>query len=154
VRRTSSIAAVLGASCLFVCFSAASDTPTKASSGTQSRYDADLYTLEISTQGTYRRGEPGAVTIHLEAKGHYKCNVEYPYKFKARERDGVSFERAVTRKDAMTINDNRCSMNVHLTPDDVGEKAVEGTFSFSVCTDERCVIEQHELGLTIAVGSK
>ncbi len=149
-----SFAAALIAVVSFAAASGANEASSEPSSSVRSRYEDELYTLEISPRGTFQRGRPGAVAIHLEAKGEYKCNVEYPYKFKAHEREGVTFERAVTRKDAMTINDKRCSMDVALTPDAAGKKTVEGTFSFSVCTDQRCVIEQRELGLTIAVGTK
>lgn len=154
MRRTLSVAAALAAALPFAAVAPANDAATEPSAPVPSRYDDALYTLAMSSLGTYQQGQPGAVAIHLEAKGEYKCNVDYPYKFNAHPLAGVTFERAVTPKDAMTIDGNRCSMEVELTPNAAGDNTVEGTFAFSVCTDQRCVIERLELGLTIAVEAK
>ena len=149
------IAATLAATVSLTEIAFSDDVRSELVGPVRDRHDDELFTLAISKLGAlHRRGEPGVARIRLEAKGEYKCNVDYPYKFEARDREGVTYEPRVTRREALTIHDDLCTMDIAFTPEIAGMTTLEGTFSFSVCTQQRCVLERLELGLTIAVESK
>jgi len=42
-------------------------------------------------------------------------------------------------------------MVVPFTPQQPGERVISGTFKFSVCTDEQCLIKKHDLGVAVKV---
>jgi hypothetical protein len=42
-------------------------------------------------------------------------------------------------------------MKVGFTPDSPGERRVAGTFKFSVCTEEQCLIKKQDLSLAVKV---
>ena len=42
-------------------------------------------------------------------------------------------------------------MTVKLTPQSAGQQRVSGRFYFSVCTEEKCLIERRSLALDIQV---
>jgi hypothetical protein len=42
-------------------------------------------------------------------------------------------------------------MNVPFTPSEAGERTISGTFKFSVCTEEQCLIKKQELALAVTV---
>jgi hypothetical protein len=117
----------------------------------QARYDEASFSLELKSTGTYKAGEAGAVSVVLAAKEPFKCNDKYPYKLKLDENEGVKLERAVLTKDALALEKHKAVMTVPFTPSASGSRRVSGEFSFSVCTDDKCLIEKRKLAIDVAV---
>ena len=122
-----------------------------AAAAAAKRFDEASFTLSIEPVGSYAAGKAGEVKIVLDAKGGYKCNDKYPYKFKAKETPGIQFAAPVVKKDAVALAGKRATMPVAFTPKTSGKKTIAGKFSFSVCTEERCLVEKRDLSVDIAV---
>lgn len=104
----------------------------------------------LQSVGEYAAGKPGQVLLVLESKAPYKCNAEYPYKFTfAAAPKGVSYPSAVVREAA--IDKKKATLTLPIAPSAAGEATIAGTFNFSVCTEERCLVEKRELSLTIQI---
>jgi hypothetical protein len=56
----------------------------------------------------------------------------------------------VTR-DKVKLEQKRALMSVEFTAQSAGSRRVSGEFAFSVCTEERCMIEKRELSLQVEV---
>lgn len=107
------------------------------------------FELSMVPSGAYKVGQPGEVTVVLEAKGGFKVNDKYPYKFKLKETPGVKFASQVVGKDAVKLEPKRATLPVAFTPESGGKHTIGGQLSFSVCTDDKCLIEKRELALDI-----
>lgn len=114
-------------------------------------YEEASFALSMRPVGEYEAGTTGKVQIVLEPKGGFKCNDEYPHKFKAKESAGIEYAAPVFKGDVMQLGKERGVMDVAFTPKGSGKKDITGTFAFSVCSEERCLIERRELALAIDV---
>jgi hypothetical protein len=117
----------------------------------QARVSDANFELALEASGQYRVGQQAEVQIVLEARGAYKVNEEYPYRFKLQPTEGVRYEKMVVRKDAVVLANKRARMTIKLVPEAAGNRIVSGTFFFSICTDEKCLIDRRELALSIRV---
>jgi hypothetical protein len=129
------------------------DTPAAAAApaaGT-SKYDEGKFVLTLEPAGDVAAGKDGVVNVVLVATPPFHTNQEYPYKFKAKEGDGVKFAKPVVGKDAAKLEKQRLTMPVTFTADKAGKATVAGQFAFSVCTDETCLIEKRDLSLSVDV---
>jgi hypothetical protein len=124
---------------------------TTVAAGASSKHEGDGFSLAIKPVGSYEAGKAGSVEVVLDAKSPYKCNDKYPYKFKASESAGIKYSAPVVKQDAVKLDKQRAVMTVGFTPATAGQKTVAGQFSFSVCTDERCLVEKRDLALNIDV---
>ena len=111
----------------------------------------ESFDLKLEPGQTYKVGEEGQLKVVLDAKPPFKVNQEYPYSFTLNESPGVSFASQKVTKDAVTLEAKRATMVVPFTPKEAGQRTISGTFKFSVCTDEQCLIKKHDLGLAIHV---
>ena len=84
-------------------------------------------------------------------QGPFHVNKSYPYKFKVGQTEGVKAEKPVTSSEALKLEDKRAVMNVGFTADKPGKGRLQGQFSFSVCTDDKCLIEKRNLSLDMNV---
>ncbi len=108
------------------------------------------FTAWLQSSGAYEAGKQGSVTAVLVAKVPYKCNDKYPYKFKLDAPSaGVSYPQDVVR--GMQVTPKRSTLTIPFVPSQAGPATVAGTLFFSVCTDERCLIEQTKLSVTVEV---
>lgn len=108
------------------------------------------FALGISARSPVRAGESGAATIVLNAKSPYKCNAKYPYKMALDAPvGGISYPSTVVK--GMNIADKTSTMSVPFSATAKGKATISGTFSFSVCTDDKCLIEKRKLAVTIDV---
>jgi hypothetical protein len=57
----------------------------------------------------------------------------------------------VFSRDAIRLEEKSASMKVDFTPESSGDKSVSGTFSFSLCSAERCLVEKRDLATTLPV---
>ena len=122
-----------------------------SATGVQAEHKGDGFMLRVRPSGSYEVGKPGKVEVVLTAQQPYKCNQEYPYKLEARQERGVAYAQEVFRKDAVQLGKDEAVLTVSFTPESAGKKTVGGRLSFSVCTDERCLVEKRELALEIDV---
>lgn len=110
--------------------------------------DDETFNVRIVPAQQFEAGEEGFVQVVLEPKAPYKCNAEYPYKFKLDSAEGVKLSTDLVKRDAMSVSDEQTQFKVAITPS-AGEHRVSGTFSFSVCTEENCLIERRKLALGV-----
>ena len=114
-------------------------------------YSEPNFTLKIGGSGGYKAGQEGKVEIVLEAKAPFHANDKYPYKFKTKERAGVTFPVAIVKKDQAKIETMKVTMPVAFTAAEAGKKRISGVFHFSVCTDDKCLIEKRALTVDVDV---
>lgn len=107
--------------------------------------------LVLRPVGEYKAATPARVEVLLEAKAPYKINDKYPFKLELEPTPGVKLESRSVGKDKVTITGKQAVMAVALTPEAAGSKRIAGRFKFSVCNDERCLLEKRDLELTITV---
>lgn len=98
-----------------------------------------------------KAGQPGALEVVLVAKAPYHVNDKYPIKLKLKETPGVKYDNLVIGKDAVKLEATKAVMPVSFTPDAPGKRTVAGQFAFSVCTDDKCLMEKRELALDVQV---
>ena len=130
---------------------ATAETGSAAAKPAAAKFTEANFTLEMRPVGSYAAGEEGHVEVVLDAKGAFKCNDKYPYKLKLESTQGVKFPSAVVKKDSLTLAGKRAVMKVPFVPETAGQKRIAGRFSFSVCTEERCLIERRDLALAVDV---
>jgi hypothetical protein len=115
----------------------------------KSSYSESNFDLSIKTKGDYKAGQAGEATIELNAKAPFHANDKYPYKFKLADSAGVEFPDKVVPKDKAKLEHMKVVMPVSFTPKEAGKKKIDGVFHFSICTEDKCLIEKR--GLTLAV---
>lgn len=95
-------------------------------------------------------GSPATVEAVLVAKAPYHCNAEYPHKFKlAAAPAGLSYPEATVK--GMQVTAERSVLRIPVVAQSAGKPTVSGTLQFSVCNDERCLVEKRELSLNLEV---
>jgi hypothetical protein len=120
-----------------------------APSDAKSKYNEANFDLALQTKGNYTSGQAGEAEIVLAAKAPFHVNQNYPYKFKLQEAPGLKFANPIVSKDLVKLEPARATMPVAFTPESAGKHTVRGQLSFSVCTDDKCMIEKRELSLEI-----
>lgn len=93
----------------------------------------------------------GSITVVLEAKNGFKCNDQYPYKFTVGSSASMTPAEKVIR--SMQIGKGRSTMSIPVTVGASGPAVLEGEFSFSVCTEDKCLIEKQKLSISVDVKS-
>ena len=95
-------------------------------------------------------GSPASVEVVLVAKEGYHCNADYPHKFKlAAAPAGLTYPESVVK--GMQVTPQRSVLKVPVQAQAAGKATVSGTLQFSVCNDERCLIEKKDLSLALEV---
>lgn len=125
----------------------------KAVPSGQSEVSEEAFIARLNLPATIQAGVPLEFLVTLEAKGGYKVNDEYPLKFVVTETAAVKAEKSTVRKEDGKLEKTRAELPVHVTLSAPGEHQVGGKLSFSVCTDERCLIEKRDLLVTVRAGS-
>jgi hypothetical protein len=98
---------------------------------------------------SYPLNQPATLTLVLQAEEPFKCNEQYPYRFTITPSPGISVAEPVLR--GMNIDKQRSTMSVPFTPTQAGTHTLSGELSFSVCTDDKCLIEKQSLSFPIDV---
>ncbi|HEY6079950.1 MAG TPA: hypothetical protein VIW29_14150, partial [Polyangiaceae bacterium] len=75
----------------------------------------------------------------------------YPLKLKLKQTPGVKYENLTIGKDAAKLDTMKAVMPVSFTPDAAGKRTVAGQLSFSVCTEDKCLMEKRDLALEVSV---
>jgi hypothetical protein len=112
--------------------------------------EPNVFNASLEPSGDYVVGKPAKIEVVLEALGEYKCNDDYPYKFKLDDPEaGVSYPDKVAKD--IKLDKKRSVLTVPFTPSSAGDKKIQGTFHFSVCNAETCKIEKRPMALTVKV---
>jgi pyruvate/2-oxoglutarate dehydrogenase complex dihydrolipoamide acyltransferase (E2) component len=129
----------------------AAAAPAEAAPATPaaSKYTEAGFDLVLQPKGTYASGQAGEAEIVLNAKARFHVNNQYPYMFKVKEAPGLKFANLVVAKDLVKIEPTKATVPVAFTPESAGKHTVAGQLSFSVCTDDKCMIEKRDLALEI-----
>jgi pyruvate/2-oxoglutarate dehydrogenase complex dihydrolipoamide acyltransferase (E2) component len=128
---------------------AAAPAEAAAAMPAASKYSEAGFDLVLQPKGSYTSGQAGEAEIVLNAKAPFHVNNQYPYKFKVKEAPGLKFANLVVAKDLVKIEPAKATVPVAFTPESAGKHTVAGQLSFSVCTDDKCMIEKRELALEI-----
>ena len=115
----------------------------------KSAYDEQAFQLSITAPDNIKAGTPTVAEIVLEAKAGFKVNAEYPLKFKFADSPGIKAAKATVRKDDAKMEKTRATVPLKVTVEKAGAATLAGKLSFSVCTDDRCLIEKRELALPL-----
>lgn len=112
-----------------------------------SSVDNANYTVRFTVEGPCKKGETCTALVTVEAKGGYHINDKYPYRFKVAEpaAPGVSYPKPVVGRDEGTFTEKKAVLRVPFVAANAGEAKVGGTLSFSVCSDEKCLIDKQAL---------
>jgi hypothetical protein len=125
-------------------------TPEKPTAGA-SRVSESQFDVALTPSGAYQAGKEGTVDVVLDAKAPFHVNDQYPIKFKVKEGPGVKYSAAVVGKDKAKVEHMKATMPVAFTPESAGQHTVSGQLSFSVCTEENCLMEKRDLSLVVDV---
>lgn len=111
----------------------------------QPSYEEDAFHLSLEGPDSAKSGEKASLKVILTAQSGYKINDEYPIKFQFAEMAKVVPDKAVVRKEDAKVEKLRVEIPLSVTVQAPGKHQVSGRLSFSVCTDERCLIEKRDL---------
>ncbi|MCC6526585.1 MAG: hypothetical protein IT373_28310 [Polyangiaceae bacterium] len=131
----------------------ASDAGRVVALDAQNKVQAEAYTVEMKASGGYQAGKEGTVELTLASKTGYHVNEKYPIKFKLSDPapEGVSYPKAVLKRDDASCDAARCTFQVPFVPARAGKAKVTGVFAFSVCSDASCIMDRLELELAVDV---
>jgi hypothetical protein len=121
--------------------------PAGAPKVSDAAFDLSLEAPKAALKG----GQPGTVEVVLVAKAPFHVNDKYPIKLKLKETAGVKYENLTIGKDAAKVEAMKAVMPVSFTPDAAGKRTVAGQFAFSVCTEDKCLMEKRDLALEVNV---
>ena len=125
----------------------AAAAPTAAAKFSDTGFDLSLEAPKASVKA----GQAGAVEVVLTAKPPFHVNDKYPIKLKLKETPGVKYENLTIGKDVVKLEPMKAVMPVSFTPDGAGKRTVAGQFAFSVCTEDKCLMEKRDLMLDVVV---
>ena len=130
------------------------DTPTaKAAPGQMIQGAAiseEPFSIWLQATSPVPAGSAATVEAVLVAKPPYHCNADYPHKFKlAAAPAGISYPETTVKGAKVTAE--RSVLPIAVQAQSAGKAKVSGTLSFSVCNDERCLVEKRDLSLDLEV---
>lgn len=131
---------------------ACSEPPASSGStpSTSAAAEGPTFTAAMTAAKSYKATEPASVEVVVDALGPYHVNDKYPFRVKlSAAPDGVTYP-ATDVKDVQRT-EKRATIKVPFTPTKPGSYEIKGTCSLSVCTDERCVIEEAPVSATVRV---
>ena len=134
--------------------SSSADKPDEPGSvdmnGAKPSYSESNFDVAIKGKGDYSAGKEGEAEIVLEAKAPFHANDKYPYKFKLEDSAGVTYPAKIVGKDKAKVEHMKVTLPVAFSAEK-GKKKISGVFHFSVCTEDKCMIEKRPLALDVDV---
>lgn len=110
----------------------------------------DAFSIWLQADGPAVAGKPASVKAVLIAHPPYHCNEEYPHKFKySAAPEGLSYPKKDAR--GMKTTAKKGVLNIPVQAKAAGTATVSGKLLFSVCTEERCLVEKQDLSLALVV---
>lgn len=111
----------------------------------------ESFALKLSVPTVGKVGAKLPVHIELEPRAGYKVNEEYPLKFTFDVRPGIDVTPSTLRGENGQISAKKAELHGEVAFAAPGSQLLSGRLAFSVCTEERCLIEKRDLGATIVV---
>ena len=110
----------------------------------------DAFSAWLQTASPAKAGGPVQLEAVLVAKPPYHCNPEYPHKFKLNPAPaGLAYPEETVR--GMKVTPERSTLAIPVNAQSAGKPTISGTLSFSVCTEERCMVEKRDLSVALDV---
>jgi hypothetical protein len=157
VRQLSLLALVLAS-----CTKEKESSPPPAAPAAEKKAEpkeAKNYEVSMSSPALKAGQESTAAVITVTATSGFHVNPEYPVSFRPEGSEAVKFsgERvaltAGTKTPCAAKAEDACKVEfpLPLTPEKAGEGKVAGVVAFSVCSEDKCLIEKVPLALAIKV---
>jgi len=110
----------------------------------------EAFSTWLQAASPAKAGAPVVLEAVLVAKPPYHCNPEYPHKFKFNAAPaGLAYPEETVR--GMKVTPERSVLAMPVKAESAGKPTISGTLSFSVCTEERCMVEKRDLSLALDV---
>lgn len=120
-------------------------------SGGRASYSEQSFSLAIKPVGEVQKGAETRAEIELEAKAPFHINDKYPYKLRLADSEGLSYPEKIVARDKAKVEHMKLVMPVAFSATEPGKRKIAGVFHFSVCTDDKCLIEKRPLALEVDV---
>lgn len=120
--------------------------------GAKTQFDESAFNLSIAPRAAVDRGQSGEVVVVLTAKAPFHVNHEYPHRLKVIAARGLTTPSTTIQRDPAKVTPARLELVVPVTLGQSGPYGLDGEMSFSVCTDEKCLMEKRQL--TVSIGPK
>lgn len=109
------------------------------------------YDVEV-TAAPARVGKPATALVRVTTKNGFHVNKDFPTSLQVTAPGDVKLAKAKLEKaDAKTFAENEAAFEVKYTAATAGEKKLEATLRFAVCTDKDCFPVKEKLTLTAQV---
>lgn len=120
-----------------------------SSAEARSEYKEAAFSVMLKAPAQVKAGAPLDFVIVLSAHDGFKINEEYPLKFQFNEAKGVTPKKDIVRKEDAQVEKSTATLPLTVTIGAAGKHTVSGKLSFSVCTEERCLIEKRDLKVEV-----
>ncbi|MET0412341.1 MAG: hypothetical protein ABW217_13650 [Polyangiaceae bacterium] len=111
--------------------------------------DEEPFTAWLEGDVPLNAGQPANLRVVLQAKAPYHVNADYPHKITLDPGAGVTYPAPVAK--GMQVTPAQGVLPVPVVAGPAGQATVKGKLAFSVCTEERCLIEKRELALDLDI---
>jgi hypothetical protein len=111
--------------------------------------DEEPFTAWLEGDVPLNAGQPANLRVVLQAKPPYHVNADYPHKIALDPAPGVTYPAPVAK--GMQVTPAQGVLPVPVVAGPAGQATVKGKLSFSVCTEERCLIEKRDLALDLEI---
>lgn len=109
------------------------------------------FAVELRSSGQSAAGRTGSLLVLLEAKAPYHVNQAYPFRFSPKPVEGLKFPVKAIDTERVKFDEHHGTFPLLFTAEKPGTFQVTGTFSFSVCSADKCLMEKRDLALTVDV---
>jgi hypothetical protein len=124
---------------------ASSPAQTVTASTPQPKFDESAFRLESSAPNSVKVGESFPVRLVLSAKAPFHVNAEYPHRFKVASVLGGKADSEVVTRDPAKVSPSTLELMVPVTASGAGKGEIVGELSFSLCTEDKCLMEKRKL---------
>ncbi|HMA93143.1 MAG TPA: hypothetical protein VKP30_10680 [Polyangiaceae bacterium] len=113
----------------------------------QAKYDEPQFSLSVVAPTDATKGATAGLNVVLVAKPPFHVNEEYPHRFRVIAARGLSTPAKMIQRDSAKVTKSRLEMAVPVTLDNEGPYGLDGEMGFSVCTNEKCLMEKRPLSI-------
>ena len=126
---------------------------SRSDDGASAASNASTFAVTFQPSGQYAIGKEGAALVRLTPQGGYKVNTEYPIRFDCQSppSDGITYPKPTLQQTDAKVDESEATFSVPFVPTKAGKQRVEGLLSFSVCNDQRCVMDKQKVTLDVTV---
>lgn len=128
---------------------AAPAAPAEQKAKRGSAADEESFSAWLEGDVPLSAGQSTNLRVVLQAKPPYHVNADYPHKITLDPAAGVTYPAPVAK--GMQVTPAQGVMPVPVVAGPAGQATVKGKLAFSVCTEERCLIEKRELALDVEI---